>query len=59
LIGWRLVDYRDVRFSKTGVVLEGMGISGLKKSEQAQVTMRDPGLLDRNDDHKGRVDRWR
>src|ERR671914_1211563 len=30
-----IVDYRDVQFSKTGTVLEGMGLDGLEKSDGA------------------------
>jgi lactoylglutathione lyase len=41
-----IVDYREVQFSKTEAVLRGMGISGLEKSEQARVELRDKGLLD-------------
>jgi extradiol dioxygenase family protein len=39
-----IVDYRDVQFSKTDGVLDGMGLRGLHKSEQARAELRDKGL---------------
>jgi catechol-2,3-dioxygenase len=41
-----VVDYRDVQFSKAPQVLRGMGLEGLRKSEQARAELRDKGLLD-------------
>ena len=32
---WQVVDYRDVQFTKSERVLEGMGLAGLGKSERA------------------------
>jgi catechol 2,3-dioxygenase-like lactoylglutathione lyase family enzyme len=43
---WQVVDYRDVQFSKTGRVLEGMGLEGLEKSERAMTELRQKGLAD-------------
>jgi catechol 2,3-dioxygenase-like lactoylglutathione lyase family enzyme len=43
---WQIVDYRDVQFTKAPRVLEGMGLSGLEKSEQALGELRDKGLAD-------------
>jgi lactoylglutathione lyase len=40
-----IVDYRDVQFSKTGVVLRAMGLDGLEKSPSAQDELRGKGLL--------------
>jgi extradiol dioxygenase family protein len=40
-----IVDYRDVQFSKTGAVLDGMGLAGLEKSESAREELRAKGLL--------------
>jgi catechol 2,3-dioxygenase-like lactoylglutathione lyase family enzyme len=39
-----IVDYRDVQFSKTGPVLDGMGLDGLEKSEAALGELREKGL---------------
>jgi catechol 2,3-dioxygenase-like lactoylglutathione lyase family enzyme len=44
---WQVVDYRDVQFTKTPRVLEGMGLTGLEKSERALRELRDKGLADR------------
>jgi lactoylglutathione lyase len=41
----QVVDYRDVQFSKTSEVLEGMGLDELEKSEQALEELRGKGLL--------------
>jgi len=41
-----LVDYRDVQFSKTDRVLEGMELAGLEKSERAVGELREKGLAD-------------
>ena len=43
---WQVVDYRDVQFSKTSRVLEGMGLDGLEKSERARTELREKGLED-------------
>jgi catechol 2,3-dioxygenase-like lactoylglutathione lyase family enzyme len=43
---WQVVDYRDVQFTKTPRVLEGMELSGLEKSERALGELRAKGLAD-------------
>jgi hypothetical protein len=43
---WQIVDYRDVQFTKSDRVLDGMGISGLEKSERALGELREKGLSD-------------
>jgi hypothetical protein len=43
---WQVVDYRDVQFTKTDRVLEGMGLSGLGKSDRALGELRAKGLSD-------------
>jgi lactoylglutathione lyase len=43
---WQVVDYRDVQFTKTDRVLEGMGLSGLEKSERALGELQAKGLSD-------------
>ena len=43
---WQVVDYRDVQFAKTERVLEGMGLAGLGKSEQALAELKAKGLSD-------------
>jgi hypothetical protein len=43
---WQVVDYRDVQFTKTDRVLEGMGLDGLEKSERALAELRGKGLAD-------------
>jgi catechol 2,3-dioxygenase-like lactoylglutathione lyase family enzyme len=43
---WQVVDYRDVQFTKAPRVLEGMGLEGLGKSEQAVEELRAKGLAD-------------
>ena len=43
---WQVVGYRDVQFTKTPRVLEGMGIAGLGKSERALAELRAKGLAD-------------
>jgi lactoylglutathione lyase len=40
-----IVDYRDVQFSKTADVLQGMGQAGLVKSDSALQELRAKGLL--------------
>ena len=39
-----IVDYRDVQFSKTPGVLEGMRLGGLEKRERAVAELREKGL---------------
>jgi catechol 2,3-dioxygenase-like lactoylglutathione lyase family enzyme len=43
---WQVVDYRDIQFTKTPRVLEGMGLAGLEKSERALGELREKGLAD-------------
>lgn len=43
---WQIVDYRDVQFTKTPRVLDGMGLAGLEKSERALAELRAKGLAD-------------
>ena len=43
---WQVVDYRDVQFTKTPRILEGMGLSGLEKSDRALAELRAKGLAD-------------
>jgi len=43
---WQVVDYREVQFTKSPRVLEGMGLSQLRKSEQALAELRAKGLAD-------------
>ena len=43
---WQVVDYRDVQFTKTDRVLDGMGLAGLGKSERAIAELREKGLSD-------------
>jgi catechol 2,3-dioxygenase-like lactoylglutathione lyase family enzyme len=40
-----IVDYRDVQFSKTPAVLEGMGLGDLQKSPAARAELEAKGLL--------------
>ena len=40
----QVVDYRDIQFSKTPMVLRAMGLDGLGKSEAAQREIRERGL---------------
>jgi catechol 2,3-dioxygenase-like lactoylglutathione lyase family enzyme len=40
----QVVDYRDVQFTKTPAVLDGMGLDGLDKRPQALRELRDKGL---------------
>jgi lactoylglutathione lyase len=40
-----IVDYRDVQFSKSEGVLQGMGLDGLQKSDSARRELADKGLL--------------
>ena len=41
---WQVVDYREIQFSKTDRVLEGMSLGGLEKSERALAELRAKGL---------------
>jgi lactoylglutathione lyase len=43
---WQVVDYRDVQFSKTPRILDGMGLAGLEKSDRAIDELRAKGLAD-------------
>lgn len=43
---WQVVDYRDVQFTKTDRVLEGMDLAALEKSERALAELRAKGLAD-------------
>lgn len=43
---WQVVDYRDVQFTKTPRVLEGMELADLEKSGKALRELRDKGLAD-------------
>ena len=40
----QVVDYRDVQFSKSPSVLDGMGLSGLEKRPEALRELREKGL---------------
>jgi catechol 2,3-dioxygenase-like lactoylglutathione lyase family enzyme len=43
---WQIVDYRDIQFTKTPRILEGMGLSDLDKSERALDELRAKALED-------------
>jgi lactoylglutathione lyase len=43
---WQLVDYREIQFTKTPRILEGMGLDGLEKSERAVEELRAKDLAD-------------
>jgi catechol 2,3-dioxygenase-like lactoylglutathione lyase family enzyme len=43
---YQLVDYREIQFTKTPRVLEGMGLDGLGKSEHALEELRAKDLAD-------------
>jgi catechol 2,3-dioxygenase-like lactoylglutathione lyase family enzyme len=43
---WQVVDYRDIQFTKTDRILEGMGLTGLEKRPQAVAELRAKGLAD-------------
>jgi predicted enzyme related to lactoylglutathione lyase len=43
---WQIVDYREIQFTKTPRVLEGMNLGGLEKSERALGELRARGLAD-------------
>jgi hypothetical protein len=40
------VDYREIQFTKTDRVLEGMSLEELEKSERALAELRAKGLAD-------------
>jgi hypothetical protein len=40
----QVVDYREIQFTKTPEILEGMGLGGLEKSEAALAELRSKGL---------------
>jgi lactoylglutathione lyase len=42
----QVVDYRDVQFTKSDRILDGMGLSGLAKHERALDELRAKGLAD-------------
>jgi hypothetical protein len=42
----QVVDYRDVQFTKTDRVLEGMGLDAPQKSDRALAELRAKGLAD-------------
>ena len=41
----QVVDYRDIQFTKAPAVLQGMGLDGLEKTEQARAELREKGFL--------------
>ena len=41
---WQVVEYRDVQFTKSPEVLQGMGLDGLEKSPKALEELRKKGL---------------
>ena len=41
----QVVDYREIQFTKAPSVLDGMGLGGLEKSEEALDELRAKGLL--------------
>jgi catechol 2,3-dioxygenase-like lactoylglutathione lyase family enzyme len=43
---WQVVDYRDIQFTKAPRILEGMGLTGVEKSERAIGELRAKGLAD-------------
>ena len=43
---WQVVDYREVQFTKTQRVLEGMGLGVLEKTPSALSELREKGLSD-------------
>ncbi|MGH3132151.1 MAG: VOC family protein [Gaiellaceae bacterium] len=43
---WQIVDYREIQFTKTRRILDGMGLDGLEKTEQALEELRAKGLAD-------------
>jgi catechol 2,3-dioxygenase-like lactoylglutathione lyase family enzyme len=43
---WQVVDYRDIQFTKTPRILDGMGLAGIEKSERALEELRSKDLAD-------------
>lgn len=43
---WQVAEYRDIQFTKTPRILEGMGLAGLEKSDRAIGELRAKGLAD-------------
>ena len=43
---WQVVDYRDIQFTKTERILEGMGLRALEKTDRALDELRAKGLGD-------------
>jgi predicted enzyme related to lactoylglutathione lyase len=43
---FQVLDYRDVQFTKTDRILQGMGLDGLEKRERALEELRAKGLAD-------------
>lgn len=43
---WQVVDYREVQFTKSDRVLEGMGLDGVAKTPRALAELREKGLAD-------------
>ena len=43
---WQVVDYREVQFTKTERILDGMGLGELEKSPRALAELREKGLVD-------------
>lgn len=41
---WQVVEYADIQFTKAPHVLDGMGLSGLEKSEKALEELRAKGM---------------
>jgi lactoylglutathione lyase len=41
---FQLVEYSRIQFTKTPAILEGMGLGGLEKNEQALAELREKGL---------------
>lgn len=41
---WQVVEYRDVQFTKAPPVLRGMGLEGLKKTDDAHEQLRKKGM---------------
>ncbi len=41
---WQVVDYSEIQFTKAPEILRGMGLEGLKKSEDALEELRNKGL---------------
>ncbi|CAN5912128.1 hypothetical protein BH23ACT11_BH23ACT11_05070 [soil metagenome] len=41
---WQVVEYANVQFTKASQILEGMGVTGLEKSENALAELRSKGM---------------